>query len=401
MRFTRRGALLGLGALAAFGHRAAFGHAPGERRFVVIILRGGLDGVGTVVPYADPAHAALRAGIALAEPGHEEGLLDLGGRFGLHPALAGLHALYRHGEAAIVHAVAGPHRSRSHFDAQDAMESGAERRLADGWLNRAVATLWPADLGPAQGRSRYALATGQAVPLVLKGPAAVASYAPSRQPEVSPETMDRLAALYARDPLLGAVVTEGRAGRRFAAATMARDHGPMVNLPGERAAFAGIANAAGRLLAAPDGPRVAALETGGFDTHAFQPQRLAAALSTLDGGIAALRQGLGDAWRETAVLVMTEFGRTARVNGTLGTDHGTGGVAFVLGGRIAGGRVLGDWPGLGEEALFERRDLRPTTDLRAVAKALLAGHLGVPRAALDSAVFPGSAGVTPLRGLVG
>lgn len=401
MRITRRGALLGLGALAALGHRAAFGHVPGDHRFVVIILRGGLDGLGTVAPYADPAHAVLREGIALAEPGREEGLLDLGGRFGLHPALAGLHALYRHGEAAIVHAVAGPYRSRSHFDAQDAMESGAERRLADGWLNRAVAALWPADPGPAQGRSRRALATGPAVPLVLKGPAAVASYAPSRQPEVSPETMDRLAALYARDPLLGAVVTEGREGRRFAAATIGPEHGPMANLPGERAAFAALAEAAGRLLAARAGPRVAALETGGFDTHAFQPQRLAAALSTLDGGIVALRHGLGDAWRETAVLVMTEFGRTARVNGTLGTDHGTGGVAFVLGGRIGGGRVLGDWPGLGEEALFERRDLRPTTDLRAVAKALLAGHLGVSRDALDAVVFPGSADVAPFRGLVG
>ncbi|WP_439577412.1 DUF1501 domain-containing protein [Elioraea sp.] len=400
MRFTRRGVLLGLGALAAFGHRAAFGDAPGERRFVVVILRGGLDGLGAVVPYADPAHAVLRQGIALAEPGSEDGLLDLGGRFGLHPALAAVHALYRHGEAAIVHAVAGPYRSRSHFDAQDAMESGAEQRLADGWLNRAVATLWPADLGPVRGRSRHALATGQTVPLVLKGPAAVTSYATARQPEVSRETMDRLAALYARDPLLGPVVREGQAGRRFAAGAMGSDHGPMANLPGERAAFVALAEAAGRLLAAPDGPRVAALETGGFDTHAFQPQRLAAALSTLDGGIAALRQGLGAAWRETAVLVMTEFGRTARVNGTLGTDHGTGGVAFALGGRIAGGRVLGDWPGLSEDALFERRDLRPTTDLRAVAKALLAGHLGVPRAALDGAVFPESASVAPFRDLV-
>ncbi|MDW8443051.1 MAG: DUF1501 domain-containing protein [Acetobacteraceae bacterium] len=403
MLLGRRGLLLGLTALAAGAHRVAFAAAPGEARFVVVILRGGLDGLAAVQPYADPLLAELRAPLALPEPGAEGALLDLGGRFGLHPALATLGAWYAAGEAAIVHAVAGPHRTRSHFDAQDALESGAERRLEDGWLNRAVAALWPAETGPADGPSRRAVALSQGLPLLLRGPARAASVTPPRPVPVSAETMERLAALYARDPLLGPAVAEGRMARRFAAEVLTEadpEHGPATNRAADREAFAALARAAGRLLADRQGPRVAALELGGFDTHAFQAARLRAALATLDSGLAALRQGLGSAWRQTAVLVVSEFGRTVRVNGSNGTDHGTAGVAFVAGGAIRGGRVLADWPGLSHDSLLEGRDLRPTTDLRAVAKALLAGHLGLPAAVLDSAVFPNSGAVRPLAGLV-
>lgn len=403
MLLGRRGLLLGLTALAAGAHRLAFAAAPGEARFVVVILRGGLDGLAAVQPYDDPLLVELRASLALPEPGAESGLIDLGGRFGLHPALATLGGWYAAGEAAIVHAVAGPHRTRSHFDAQDALESGAERRLEDGWLNRAVAALWPAETGPADGPSRRAVALGQGLPLLLRGPAHAASVTPPRPVPVSAETMERLAALYARDPLLGPAMAEGRIARRFASEVLAEaepEHGPAANRAADREAFAALARAAGRLLADPRGPRVAALELGGFDTHAFQPARLRAALATLDTGLAALRRGLGAAWRQTAVLVVSEFGRTVRVNGSTGTDHGTAGVAFVAGGAIRGGRILGEWPGLSLEALLEGRDLRPTTDLRAVAKALLGAHLGVPAALLDTVVFPHSAAVRPLAGLV-
>jgi len=172
-----------------------------------------------------------------------------------------------------------------------------------------------------------------------------------------------------------------------------------VEKPKNAYAFPALAAMAGKLLAAPDGPRVAALELGGWDTHAAQMQRLAGPLGQLDAGLAALKANLGDAWQQTAVLVMTEFGRTARMNGTKGTDHGTGTVAFVAGGRVTGGRVLANWPGLGPDQLLEQRDLQPTMDLRSLAKGLLLSHLGLSPAALGS-VFPDSEGAAPTTGLL-
>jgi uncharacterized protein (DUF1501 family) len=169
--------------------------------------------------------------------------------------------------------------------------------------------------------------------------------------------------------------------------------------PKDKNAFATLARSAGEMLAAPDGPRIAALEIGGWDTHTGQANRLTRPLKQLDAGLVALKTALGPAWAQTAVLVMTEFGRTARVNGTKGTDHGTGTVAFVVGGAVAGGRVRATWPGLGPDQLFENRDLAPTTDLRAVAKGMLAAHLGLDGGALGR-VFPGSDGVGPMAGLI-
>lgn len=212
--------------------------------------------------------------------------------------------------------------------------------------------------------------------------------------------MRRLASLYAADPLLGPVVTDARAGRAFADGALGRGHGPAANAGGDRAAFRSLALATGRLLAAAEGPRVAALELGGFDTHAMQSQRLPGVLATLDDAVLALREGLGPAWATTAMLAMTEFGRTVAANGTGGTDHGTAGVALLAGGAIAGGAVRGTWPGLSPSALHEGRDLAPTTDLRAIAKALLAGQLGLSDRVLAETVFPGSAGVSAMGGLL-
>ncbi len=388
MRITRRSALLGLATACTLGRSSlALAAAPTDRRLVVVLLRGALDGMAAVVPYGDPDLAALRPGLVGPGPGQPGGVLDLGGFFGLHPALAGLHGMYADNEMLAVHAVAGPYRTRSHFDAQDCMESGAEHRLASGWLNRAVAAM--------PGRPAGALALGVQVPLLLRGSANVGTYAPAASPAPAPELLARIADLMHGDPLLGPAVTEGLHDRGFSATALAGMDQPAAPGPG---AFAALAGAAGRLMAAADGPRVAAMEAGGWDTHAGQARRLEAPLRALDAGLVALRDGLGAAWHQTAVLVMTEFGRTARVNGTGGTDHGTAGVAFVLGGAVAGGRVLADWPGLAAGCLFEDRDLQPTADLRAVAAGLLAGHLGVPAGALAD-VFPGD-GLQPASGLL-
>jgi len=391
-RLGRRSLLIGLGAAIALpSARVAFAHAPGEARFAVILLRGGLDGLFAVQPYAEPAFGELRGPLALPEPGQEGGLLDLGGRFGLHPGLQHIHALYRQNEALIVHAVAGNWRTRSHFDAQDLLESGADQRLDSGWLNRALSAL-----PDRPGAQHTGLAVGPDMPLLMRGRTPVGSFAPRGAGVPSPDLFARLAELHAADPVTGPAISEGLAARGYAAATL----GEAVRArPRQGGAFRALALAAGRLMAERDGPRVAAFELSGWDTHADQVNRLNGPLFQLDEGIGALKEGLGPHWRRTAVLVVTEFGRTVRVNGTRGTDHGTGGVAFIVGGAVAGGRVAGDWPGLAEANLFENRDLQPTTDLRSLAKGLLRDHLGLPAEAVARA-FPGSEAAPPMRGLV-
>lgn len=354
-----------------------------------MLLRGALDGLASVPAYGDPAFAALRGELALAEPGQEDGLLDLGGFFGLHPALHRLHGFYRQGEALILHAAAGPYRTRSHFDAQDLLESGGTERLASGWLNRALQGLPEAEGG---GMSRRAVAVGSDMPLLLRGTAHAGMYHAAGGGRPDPDLYARLAELAHDDPLLGPAVLEGLRSRQYAESRLGREER-------RRNTFSELAGAAGTLLAAPDGPRIAALELGGWDTHAAQNARLRGPLGQLDAGLGALRDSLGEAWRHTAALVMTEFGRTVRVNGNAGTDHGTGGAAFLVGGAVAGGRVMADWPGLGQGRLLEDRDLQPTLDLRRVAKGLLRHHLRLPETALADA-FPDSDDITPLPGLL-
>lgn len=392
MTLPRRSFLLGLAGALSLGHsRLALAAGPAsERRLVVVLLRGALDGLSAVPPYGDPDFAALRGPLALPEPGQEGGVLDLGGHYGLHPALARLHALYRQDQALLLHAVAGPWRSRSHFQAQDLMESGATRRLPDGWLNRALA----GQPETADG-ARRGLAIGLDVPLLLRGAVRVGSYAPLAPNPPEPEILAQLAQWHAADPVLGPAFTEGLRARGISS-TVLEGQGAS---PPRTHPFVILAGAGGRLLAAQRGPRVAALEIGGWDTHSNQATRLLPPLQALDEGIEALRLGLGAAWSETAVLVLTEFGRTARINGSAGTDHGTAGVAFVMGGAVRGGRVIADWPGLGQGRLFDNRDLMPTMDQRRIAKGLLAQHLGLGPAALAHA-FPDSADATPLLGLL-
>ena len=389
---TRRKALLGLTAAISLGRVSlAMAAAPTEKRFVVVIQRGALDGMAAVVPYGDPALMGLRGEIVPASPGQTDGLLDLGGFFGLHPSLTNLHGIYKAGEAVPVHAVAGPTRVRSHFEAQDCLESGADHRMTSGWLNRAVAAMPQTSAARPEGD---AVAIGVAVPLLLRGYAVVGNWAPHGLSAPPPDLYSQIASLNQSDPLTGPAISEGLRERGFSASVMSGNDGA-----GNRFAFPALARAAGELLRAPDGPRIAALEIGGWDTHVAQVPRLKRVLEQLDAGLAALKEGLGEAWKQTAILTMTEFGRTARVNGTKGTDHGTGTVAFVLGGAVAGGRVVANWPGLGPGRLLEDRDLMPTTDLRSVAKGLLVNHLGLPMSAMAK-VFPDSSTAQATMGLI-
>lgn len=392
--WSRRRWLQGLGGatLAASGAlRLAWAQGPGMRgRCVVVMLRGALDGLAAVPAPGDPQWAALRGPLAEGA----EAPLALDGFFALHPALRGLHGWYGSGELLVVHAVASPYRERSHFDAQQLLESGGERpfALSTGWIGRA--------LPPGAAR---AVALAPAMPLALRGSEDATTWTPTRRAAPDDDLAARVARLYAQDPVLAARWQQVRAlpaaplADRADAADMAGEGDAMA--PNAQtsaspravgAGFAALATQAGRFLAEPQGPAVAWLELGGWDTHTQQGPRLQRQLAALDGGLLALRAALGPLWADTTVLVMTEFGRSARPNGSGGTDHGTAGVAFVAGGAVAGGRVLADWPGLAPAQLHEGRDLRPTTDLRSLQRALLARHLGTDETRLSREVLPGS-----------
>jgi uncharacterized protein (DUF1501 family) len=394
---TRRRILAGLGAAAGLVAlpRIAFAAAPTDHRLVVVILRGALDGLAAVPPWRDPYYAEQRGSLALEPPG-PAGVLDLDGYFGLHPALAPLHDFYRKGELIALHAVATPYRERSHFDGQDLLENGSlrPRGARDGWLNRALAEF--------DGSRRLGLAVGQTVPLMLNGGVPVATWAPSRLPDPAPDFVARVAALWRDDTLLGPALAEGLRAQAMSQEVLGPERDAAM-MPGGGRALAPYAGAVGKLLAAADGPRVAVFEVGGWDTHAQQGRltgRLAAALDNLGRGLAALAQGLGGEWRRTAVIAISEFGRTVAVNGSGGTDHGTAGCALLAGGAVTGGRVLADWPGLAPAKLHEGRDLKPTLDARSLFKGVLRDHLGIDRAALDARVFPASAGVPALDRLI-
>jgi len=388
---SRRSALLGLSSAVVLGRTSlALAAAPTEQRFAVIILRGAMDGLSAVVPYGDPDLAKWRPELLPPEPGQPGGLLDLGGYYGLHPALTGMHEMYRRGELLPVHAVAGHYRSRSHFEAQDYLESGTDVRMDSGWLNRAL-SMMPKPALPGQ---EPAITVSVTVPLLLRGPIEVATWAPPTFDPLDADLYFRIVALNQPDPITGPALVDAMRQRGFSDKALASRTPPR-----NQDAFASLCGAAARLMRAPDGPRVAALELEGWDTHTGQPPRLAAALTELDTGLVEFRKEMGDIWKRTVVLVVTEFGRTVRADGTLGTDHGTGTAAFIAGGAVAGGRVQANWPGLAQHNLFENRDLQPTADLREVGKGLLAAHLGLDAAALLQ-VFPGSEQAMPMGRLL-
>ena len=415
---TRRELLMSSGVLFAWGCLPKIARAEGrDPRLLVMILRGALDGLAAVAPVGDPDWMRLRGDQALAlAPGPQgtPAALPLNGFFALNPAMPNLHRMYRAGQATIVHAVASPYRERSHFDGQDVLESGLTRpgSAETGWLNRALAGLEPAGLVSPKGREAFAV--GPVTPLVVRGSAPVMSWTPPRLPPPTDDTVMRLLDLYRHtDPALARVLEERidlAAIARAGGMDMPNQPGPMAQaarpqLPGaqQRKYFADSAGAAASFLARPDGPRIGALSFDGWDTHADEGAangRLANLLGALDGALGAVETGMGAAWRETVVAVVTEFGRTARINGTEGTDHGTATIALLAGGAVKGGRVIADWPGLRDGDLYQQRDLKPTTDLRAVLKGVLRHHVRVSEAALANALFPDSAGVKAMSGLV-
>jgi uncharacterized protein (DUF1501 family) len=407
---SRREALIGSGALFAWTQMPKLARAEGrDPRMLVIVLRGALDGLGAVAPVGDPDWVSLRGDRALVLDGRTPAL-PLDAFFALNPAMPSLYRLYQRQHATIVHATATPYRERSHFDGQDVLESGlAKPGAADtGWLNRALVAL--ASDGRVDPRGSRAIGVGPVTPLVVRGQAPVMSWAPQQLLPASEDTQARLLDLYRHTDTKLAAALETRI--RLAALGHAggiADAAPNVaqlppGIARVRAFFAEAAGTAARYLARPDGPRVGALGFVGWDTHINEGAavgQLANLLGALDGALAAIATNMDDAWRETVVAVLTEFGRTARINGTDGTDHGTGTVALLAGGALKGGRVIADWPGLKPADLHEGRDLRPTTDLRAVLKGLLRDHLRLDEGALASTVFPGSAAVAPMAGLVG
>lgn len=379
----------------------------GEQRFVFVLLRGALDGLAAVPPVGDPDYARLRGELAFAGAS----LPKLDATFALHPSLQFLAEQWQEKQLAVVHAVATPYRERSHFDAQDVLETGFTRPHAtqSGWLNRALAGL-PV---PAAAARNKGVALGANIPLVMRGATEVASWSPGRLPDLEGDTLQRIADLYAADPLLSVRLADALSADAIANSSAGSAMGAAAG-DAEMARAADAARAAGSqvektaratagFLVQPDGPRVAVFETTGWDTHANQGAEagvLALRLRALDAGLRALRESLGDAWNRTAVLVATEFGRTVAVNGTRGTDHGTGAAAFLLGGAVRGGRIVGDWPGLSAAALYQGRDLKPTTDMRSVMKTVLRDHMQVPQRLLDDSVFPDSDAAGYLKGLV-
>jgi uncharacterized protein (DUF1501 family) len=402
---TRRAVLGAAGALFAWSFVPKFAYAAaGSRdpRFLLVVLRGALDGLSAVPPIGDPDYAALRDDIALTRDG-PDAALPLDGFFYLHPAMPNLARLYASGQASIVHAAATGYRERSHFDGQDVLESGqaGPGRTESGWLNRLIASL-PAGEGIAQ---RGVLGVGVVPPLVVRGDAPILGWAPPRMARAGQDLIQRLEDLYGqRDPGLAralsqATLTEGIAQRRGMSGEVKGGGGPDSADGMKR-----IAEGAAALVGADDGPRIAALAFEGWDTHANEggaKGRLAQLLGGLDGALASFEEGLKPVWKDTVVMVVTEFGRTAQVNGTVGTDHGTGTVAFLVGGAVKGGRMIVDWPGLKPEQLHEKRDLKPTTDIRGVAKGVVADLFGLSGPVLAEKVFPGSGAVGPVSGLVG
>jgi uncharacterized protein (DUF1501 family) len=381
MPLDRRSFLAGATLLAA--PTVLFAQAATERRFVFIIQRGAADGLNTVIPYAEPAYASQRGALAI----DTAAALKLDGTFALHPSLARMRELHGAGEASFLHAVASPYRDRSHFDGQNVLETGgrAPYQVKDGWLNRLLG------LVPRGGKE--AIAFSPAVPLALQGAAPVTTYAPSALPEANEDLLMRVAQLYAPDGQLHALWASALEARGMAG-------GKMGGGAASRQDAAALGRIAAGFLGRADGPRIAMIETSGWDTHSGQAARLAAQLRNLDNLVGALREGMGAAWTQTVVLVATEFGRTVAANGTGGTDHGTASAAMVVGGAVQGGRILTDWPGLAPGNLFEGRDLKPTLGLDTLIASTVAETFKLDPERTLSVLFPDAVRGKAVTGLV-
>jgi uncharacterized protein (DUF1501 family) len=360
----------------------SFAKADTDRRFVFIIQRGAADGLNIVVPYADPNYLKLRGNLAIevAAP------MKLDGTFALHPALTQVRKLYAEKEAIFLHAVASPYRDRSHFDGQNVLESGSKipYQLKSGWMNRLLGLL------PRDGKDGIAFSS--AVPLAMQGAFDVTTYAPSSLPEANEDLLMRVQQLYATDRQLNPLWTSAVEARGMASGQMKGGD--------KRQNDAALGKIAAGFLAAPTGPRVAMIETSGWDTHSGQNERLERQLRGLDALIGGLKEGMGSAWSQTVVLVATEFGRTAAANGTGGTDHGTASAAMLLGGAVQGGRIVSDWLGLASSSLFEGRDLQPTLGLDALISNVCAQTFKLDTEIAQKIMFPYAVGKNAMSTLL-
>jgi uncharacterized protein (DUF1501 family) len=392
------------GVIGAVDARARFAFAatPGDRRLVVVILRGALDGLAAAPPHGDKDYASVRGDLALPTSG-AGAPHDLDGFFGLHPSFANLKTLYDNKQLVVFHNICSPYRDRSHFEGQNVLESGGAQPhlLQDGWLNRA---LQPMGIGNGDG----ALAIAQTPPLMLSGKVQTGSWMPAVMPAPDELFLDQVRALYANDTVLkqslsSALTLQAAAQSAMDDPATGGSHGQKQPGGGPYGNLTPLFQGAGKLLAASDGPRVATLEASGWDTHVAEGAadgQLARRLQMLDTAIDAMRAEMGAVWNRTAVVMATEFGRTVHPNGSGGTDHGTGGAAFLFGGAVAGGQVRAEWVGLSANVLKDGRDQPARTDLRALFKGVLAEHMDVPKSALESAIFPESASAAPIKGLI-
>ena len=360
-----------------------FANAPTDKRLIVVILRGGMDGISALVPYGDKNYQAIRQNLAL-EPGS---LLRIDPFFGLHPSLRPLAKMYKDGAMIAVPATASPYRDRSHFDAQNVLELGSEEPngLQDGWLNRLV--------GVMNAQDNLGMAFAQGLPTILRGDNAVNSWAPSGLPAASDDYFSLVSKIYKNDTHFAENFDKALDIQVMGMDVLQGNMRKMARKSRSPQGFLTMAEAAGQWLAKPNGPRIASLELGGWDTHVQQGAeggRIANNLSLLARGLAQLQKNLGAEWSKTVVVTITEFGRTVRPNGANGTDHGTAGTTFLMGGALKGGRIIHQWPGLSDSDLYQGRDLRPTIDIRTMIKGVLAEHYGLAHNVLNHTIFPGS-----------
>lgn len=391
MQMNRRLVLksLGIGSLVAAtgAGQIAFAEANTDKRLVFVFLRGAMDGLSVFPAYGDPDFETARAGIAMPPPGEEGGVLDLDGFFGIHPLMPEVRQAFADGEMAVVHAIASPYRERSHFDAQNLVENGSAEPygLKTGWLNRALVGL------PSAGGD-IGVSITSSMPVLMRGEAAVTSWSPSTMAQPTEDLVTRVARMYAEDAELQDAFMKAKAANES-----------MIGASDGSSNFPALMQSAATFLKDDTGPRVAFLELGGWDTHAGQMGYLGALhrnMVAVNDSLTAFKASIGPVWKDTVIVYVTEFGRTVAMNGSNGTDHGTGGAAFLIGGAVKGGRVIADWPGLKKSQQYEGRDLMPTVDMRSLFKGVLRDHLGVDAAHLEEAVFPDSRGAAPMTGLL-
>ncbi|MEH2196244.1 MAG: DUF1501 domain-containing protein [Nostoc sp.] len=357
-----------------------------QKRLIVIFLRGAVDGLNIVVPYSETAYYQARPQIAIPQPGKEGGVIDLDGRFGLHPALASLIPQWQQNSLAFVHACGSPDPTRSHFDAQQYMENATpgNKHTQDGWMNRLLGVI-------SQKTPIQAVSVGETTPWIFSGRMPIANIASGRNAN-RPLPIDRpqLAAafdrLYSSNDALSQTYRQGRMARQAIMNDLDSEMKMANNGAPSPDGFASDAQRLAQLMLKDPRIELGFMALGGWDTHVNQGStegQLARNLKKLGSGLAALVKGLGSVYQNTTIVVMSEFGRTVKQNDNGGTDHGHGNVMWVLGGQVRGGKVYGEWPGLSTAQLYQGRDLAITTDFRDVISAVLEDHLHLNQAKLN------------------